>query len=407
MKKNAVFKRKFSLSDLIYAATGYRRQHQHQLVSQLVVEGTGSIAEAHLQNAISKVTASTPACRVRLRGVWGFKYWCADGKPPAVRTLQQEWNGCHDAKLNFIDTPLDLLQGPVAEVVQVVGSKTFLVFRVHHAVMDGVGLVDFVKSVFCALRDEPMENYHSTITVEKLPPGNIAAIPKSINDAAIPFALRHNDTDTIDRARIWQRIPLEGKDSRILLRTILALAHVTRNVDDSTDEVRLHIPVSLRRHLPDEKSSANLIGMLRLDIDKNDSIRSLVKKMGQQLDQQQELPIAANSLSSMLTFWIPLKLVRALEKRYFNAFFRQPKFRCSGIVTSLGNIDLEDCHQGDFIAKSAFCIPVSPLGSPVIVSILSNEQGGELVLSASLALISESEMDSLAQRLHHCLQSAK
>ena len=49
------FSRKLSLSDVSYAASGYRQHHDHQLVCQLVVQGQGRIAEPALLQAVQEV----------------------------------------------------------------------------------------------------------------------------------------------------------------------------------------------------------------------------------------------------------------------------------------------------------------------------------------------------------------
>lgn len=404
MYSNSVFSRKFSLSDLVYAASGYRQDDQFQLVSQFVVEGQGKLEEPALESAIVRVAATNPACRARLAGLWGFKRWRADGTLPRIRTVYREWDGQYEEGLDFIDTPLDLIRGPIAELVQVIGQKTWLVFRIHHAVTDGVGLIDFVTSLFDALNGQEPEHYYSRITLENMPEGNLHAIPSPVRDAPIPFRLTELK-DATDRSRIWQRITVPGKDSRILLRTILALAKATNR--HTPGSVRVHVPVNLRRHLPKEKSSANLIGMIRLDVDEDETLRSLVKKFSHLMDQKQELPIAVKSLTSKAMFWIPLWLLRALEKRIMTTLLSQARFRCSGTVSSLGFQDLNAFSCPGFKATSVLGIPVPPLGTPLMLVIISNEHQSELVISASRALASPNELNELADSIVQGLQSVR
>lgn len=395
MPNNSVFTRRFSLSDLVYAASGYRQHHSNQPVSQLIVEGYGQINHQSLLDAVTIASETSPVCRLRLSGKWGFKRWSADGALPTVHSISREWNGDYSEDLDFIDTPLDLIDGPVAEVIQLVGSKTWLIFRIHHAVTDGVGLVEFVMSVFAALNGKQPQNYHSRITLENMPEGNLDALPATVRNAPVPFPIPPQPINT-DRSRIWQRITLPGKDSRILLRTILALSQLSATSDKRS--ARIQVPVNLRRHLPEEMTSANLIGMIRLDVDHNETLRSLVKKFSVLMEQNQELPVAVKSLTSRAMFWIPLPLLRALEKRVIRQLLRHPAFRCSGTVSSLGMIQLEALSTQSFNAISAFGIPIPPLGTPLMAVIMSNNHQSELVISACQALINPIEFSALAEQ---------
>lgn len=375
------------------------------MVCQLVVEGTGHIDEADLQKAIKKVAITNPAIRVRIRGFWGIRYWTANGPLPRISTIEYEWDGQYRPGLSFIDQPLDLIHGPVAEIVQIKGQKTYLVFRIHHAVTDGVGLVDYVQSILLALNQKEPECFHSKITLEQLPPGNLKAIPPAVRNAAIPYPLDNNNHQEFDRSRVWRRICLQGKDQKVLLKTILVIATLARG--NSEETIRLHVPASLRRHVPEEKTSANLIGMVRLDVEKDESTRTLVKKFNQRLDEKQELPIAVNSLTSKVTHWIPLRLLRFLEEKAMGKLLAQPHFRCSGTASSLGKVSLQECSTKTFQAQGAYGIPVPPLGSPLMAVLLSNESGTEIIISANRTLISDSSMDDLAERFEHLMSEAK
>ena len=398
------YTRKFSLADLIYAASGYRQHDQNQLVSQVVVEGHGTIEESDLKHAVETVSVSCPATRARLRGAWGFKHWSATGPLPHVRTIHQEWDGQYQNGLSFIDKPLDLIRGPVAEIIQVVGTKTFLVFRIHHAVTDGVGLMDFVHSIFLALNQLQPEPFYSKITVEKMPPGNIKAIPPKVSNAALPYPL-NSEPQAPDRSRVWRRLSVAGKDHKILLKVILALAELARQ--DKQQTIRIHVPASLRRHVPNERSSANLVGMVKLDISPEDDCRTLVKKFNARLEEKQELPIAVNSLSSKLALWIPLCVLHKIEKFALSKLLAQPRFSCSGTASSLGKLKLKEYSTETFQAQSCYGIPIPPLGSPVMAVIMSSEASTEIVLSVNRTLISDSAMDTMSEKFHSLVMSLK
>ncbi len=405
MEHSQVFTRKLSLSDLIYAASGYKESDQNQLVCQLIVEGRGSIDEQVLQKAVEKAAHSNPAIRAQLRGFWGIKYWSSTGPLPRIKTIHQEWDGHYRQDSTFIDKPLDLIHGPVAEIIQVIGEKTYLVFRIHHAVTDGVGLMDYVRCVFQALNHQQSESFYSKVTVERLPPGNLKAIPPKVTNALIPFPLDNMNHQEFDRSRLWTRLIIPGKDNKILLKTILAIAELARGC--SEESIRIHVPASLRRHVPREKTSANLIGMVRLDVEKSDTCRTLVKKFNARLEEKQELPIAANSLTSKLTFWVPLRLLRKLEKMAMGKMLERPRFQCSGTASSLGKIEFQEFSTDTFKANGCYGIPVPPLGSPLMAVLVSHDNATEIVLSANRTLISECSMGKISEQFKQIIEISR
>lgn len=394
------FSRKLSLSDVSYAASGYRQHHDHQLVCQLVVQGQGRIAEPALLQAVQEVARFCPAARVRLRGWWVAKRWSACGPLPRVRVVQREWDGLYHPGLDFIDTSLDLIAGPVAEVVQVVGRSTYLVFRAHHAVMDGVGLMDFARALFKLLNGIEPERYDSKVRLEDLPPGNVAAIPSPVSQAQIPFVPQA--AAALDRSRLWRRVSLPGTDNKILLKTMLALSRLAG--DDPVSPVRIHMPVSLRRHIRQERSLSNLIGMLRMDIDVADDCKAVVRKIKQAMGEQQELPVAVNSITSKLAFAVPLMVLHCLQSLVIRSVLQRPRFRCSATTSHIGFVDLQACSTATFAAHTVFGIPVPPLGTPVMVVMMTNQHSTEMVVSVNRTLLNDEGADALVARLRALIE---
>lgn len=395
------FTRKLSLADLTYAASGYRLDHPNQLVCQLVIKGVGRIPDQHLSEAAAEVTRYCPSVRFRLKGFWIAKFWSASGPLPRVRSVIYDWDG-HSEHQDFLDTPLDLIAGPVAEIVQVIGRNTYLVFRVHHAVTDGMGLMEFAQAFFQVLNQAKPRHFLSKVTLEKMPPGNLAAIPPPVSDAPVPYPLQ-SPAAGVDRSRIWKRITLPGNDAKILLKTMLAIAALSRR--ETSVPVRIHMPVSLRRHVPEERSLANLIGMLRIDVEATDTERELVKKIKKVMADKQELPIAVNSVTSKLAFLFPLMVLHLLEKLTIKKLLQQPRFRCSGTTSHVGNIRLDDVSTEKFKADTVFGIPVPPLGTPIMAVIMTNENSTEIVVSANKTLIDDAAMDELVNKLTALIES--
>lgn len=351
--------------------------------------------------AIERAADTFPACRAKLAGRWGFKRWVANGPLPPVRTLFQEWDGHSQEQSAFIDTPFDLVNGPVAEIVQVLGSKSWLVFRFHHAVTDGMGMVEFIKTVFDHINQQTPRSFIGTQTVEDLPGGNLAALPPKVTQVVYPFPNTSRHDDYAGASRVWARIAIDQKDERILLKTLLGLHQVIRPHSPGT--VRFQVPVNLRRHLEDDATSSNMVGMVRLDIEEQDKLRTLVRKFRDRLNQNQELPIAVRSLTSRFMFWIPLNLMRVLGDVALKQTLTRKAFRSSGTISTLGNVDLKQVSAPGFVAESLFGIPPPPLGTPIMAVIISSCHRTEVVLSANCNLADQNQLDSLAMNLQKAI----
>lgn len=109
------------------------------LVIQVCVEGDGAIGYASLERAVAEASRACPGARLVREGRW----WTDSGTAPAVRVLEPG-----SAALRAGLPP----GGPTCEVL-LAGST--VVFRAHHAVMDGRGVLRWAAEVFRALRGEP------------------------------------------------------------------------------------------------------------------------------------------------------------------------------------------------------------------------------------------------------------
>jgi len=405
VSSEAVFSRKLSLPDLAYAASGYRRTDANQVACQLIVEGNGEVPHTLLEQAVARAAALNPVGCMRLAGLWGCKYWRADGPSPRVRTLHYEWDGQYHDGLEFLDGPLDIITGPVAEVIQVLGSKTYLVFRVHHAVADGVGTADFVQSIFDLLNQRQPELFLSRLRLEHLPEGNLENRPAPIKRAVPPFPLPQSVASTTDRRRVWTRLTVPGKDSRILLRTILAVARTAHA--NEAGPVRILVPVNLRRHVPGKLASANLVGMIRLDVTEQDNMRTLLRQFSQRMERKEELPVAVRSLASRLAFWVPLFLLRKLERKIISSHLKKSSFATTGTVSSIGMLDLERFSCAEFQASTLWGFPVTPLGTPLVILLTSSEHQSELILSANRSLLDYPGLQKLATDIGEAMQNAR
>ncbi|MCG8315962.1 MAG: hypothetical protein MI976_22345 [Pseudomonadales bacterium] len=409
--ESLIYSRKISLPDLHYASVGSRAHHQNQVISQCVVEGEGVVNNERITAALVKLAEAVPSCRLLVRGFWGFKRWRATGPLPRVKVLNYEWEGQYQQGLSFLNGPLDLVKGPVAEIIHVISAnKTFFVFRVHHAVMDGVGMQHFILSFFRILREEIPEKYDSPLVFENIPEGDTLVARKPLKQAITPLGSPNNSRfcddssvhDSSAHDSVWHRLSIPVNDMLLLIKVVLALAEVAR--EDQQGSVRFNVPIDLRRQLADDvKTSGNFVGNVVLDVAEDESVRSLTKKFNRQLGVARIL-VAAKRLSRIVR-WTPFFIVQWVVTGILKRSVGRSHFTFSGTVSTIGFVELSAFSTDDFRASSYFGIPLAPKLSPMFVVVTSSEKGSEVVLGASQAMASGDRLVRLANKLRLKLNS--
>ena len=398
----SVYRRRLSVVDIQYAALGSRITDSNQIILQHVVEGTGHIDNELVKDCVKQLARAVPSCHLLLKGRWGFKEWRAEGPLPTVKTIYQEWDGHYQPDTGFLDQPLDLFHGPVSEIIQVVSKdRTFIVFRAHHAVMDGVAMQSFIHNFFRILREEPAENQHSELTVEDLQTWDVTTQPREMIQKAITPLGEKQQSINGNPTRTWQRISTNANDMLVLSKVMVAMSELAR--EQQQGNVRINAPVDLRRYLPSqEKTGANFVGNIIVDIEEGDTLKIVTKKFNRQYAAISKDIDGAQKLSKVLR-WVPFTLVKQLAKRISKQHHQKTHFGFSGTVSTIGYVKLREYSTEHFTAHSFFGIPISQLLTPVFVSVISTEQGSELVLGAPANMASDNRLANMAEKLQQKL----
>ncbi|HEV7445963.1 MAG TPA: hypothetical protein VGO18_25535, partial [Steroidobacteraceae bacterium] len=140
------------------AGTSTRTLDSSRIIT-MVLEGEGVLAYRQLEGALRLVIAANPGLRLRLQGTRHRARWTGDRAiPPSLRVIENcAWDGSSHCGMEAIEeTPLTLNPGPGAELLVATGAVTRIILRVHHALMDGSGILHFFEELFRALRCEPL-----------------------------------------------------------------------------------------------------------------------------------------------------------------------------------------------------------------------------------------------------------
>ena len=140
-----------------------------QRVNQFVLEGEGDLVLKDWQNAVVGAVAAYPAIRLICKGHLGFTRWVNEGPLPHVELIENHhWNGISSEGAPFAQRTLSLREGPCAEIILLPGSPARVVFRTHHALMDGMGMLIFIEAVFQALRGEEITGNNTSVSIKEL-----------------------------------------------------------------------------------------------------------------------------------------------------------------------------------------------------------------------------------------------
>jgi hypothetical protein len=341
-----------------------------------VVEGRGQLDPAVLQAAVAEAAVANPGVRVRLKGFLGFSRWVDSGIAPDVRAIAgSDWEGSNERATEFMSQPFDPLGGGAIADVWLVGcgdGRTRIVFRALHAAIDGRGLLHWIREVFRALRGETLQGSDSTlmdIEVQQRYRDKVIPGPKEPPRNWIPVV----EPGPVEPLRyIWRRAVIGRPVSNMLTKTVAFLAQrARRRLPDSA--VAFTIPVDLRGLRVDEMSVGNLTGYVDLNVGADDTPRSLVQRLADNIRGYADCRVAP---AIRLLWWLPIRLLAyRLRRRVNRLLFTANRFLPSGGVVSIGKLMPEWFSCAGFQGRPPYAIPPA-VGKLNVIFIASPPEPG-------------------------------
>ena len=381
-------------------------------ILQVVVEGVGDFDEADLVAAVDRATAANPGCRLRKAG----KEWVSDGPAPRVRVVAGTVGSDGVAEIPALHDPLPE-DGALCEVLWCPGETSALVFRASHAIMDGQGRSLWMADVFRALRGEELVGAPSRITeidvFEHVDAAKAAAAATATAGTATeaggkaeagaaeqtaancPSPLGEPGKDTGGAHRTaWARRTVDGYHPGLVAKVATALTGIY-----GLDVARFGVAFDLRRHLPDELTTGNLVQTVMVDVPAGQTWEALYERLLAMM--------AANREVTQRTEWGMLRLpVPVLRQIIKLGEAGPPAKRRYGSVTAVNHLsraEAVDFCTPTFEAQTVYSAPLlSGMAAPDLNLI---EVGGrtELVLSwrggAETTERMESVLDQVADAL--------
>ncbi|MFF3460693.1 non-ribosomal peptide synthetase [Streptomyces sp. NPDC002730] len=283
-----------------------------------------------------------------------------------------------DSLRTDLDAHLDPTAGRGCEVALVAGPRPTVVFRAHHAVMDGRGLLSWASDVFRALRGEepvgaPSPLYDLALLGELTDSSGVARRERQMANWRSPLARWGSGTGRgADRcAAHWVRRTVDGAYPGLVAKTAAAIA------DFSGAATRVMVPVDLRRHRPDLRSTANLSLPVFVEGRPGEPWEAWHERLLQALVDGRELAAGEETALARLPLGVLGPLLRATD-RATSALGRYP---CSALVSHLGRIEPKDLRAPGFEAETAYSLPVQVPFTPVSFTALEFGSHTQLVMS--------------------------
>lgn len=365
----------------------------------LVLEGEGALDADAFERAVTQAAGANPGVAVLLRGVLRRTRWVGGGPAPRVRRVDgAAWDGRGPAGAPWLAERIDPRRGPLVEVLLVEGAPPRVVFRMHHAVMDGRGLLLFVDDVFRALRGEALEGSASEVTdVDLARALSPAKNSPRREDCLAPTGARRG----AESRSTWRRLSVAGRVSRPLPAVLHCIANIART--HSEGDVRVGIPVDLRDRTQVGRSTANLTGILDLELPVGAGPPELQAALEGALAQHRA---AAFVLEAEFIRGIPLWLATAVARASTRRVCRANRYNSSGTVSNLGLLPVERFAAPDFRTRAAFLIPPGTPSHACFVTLCGHAGGLEAVVTMPEDLASDGRLDALVVALGAALSAS-
>ena len=358
---------------------------------QIVLEGSGTFDVNLWKNAVAVASAANPGARMVLKGHIHFSRWVDSGLTPPVRVMStREWDSFGSVGSDVIDN-YSPRTGPMAEVILLEGEPARVLFRSHHALMDGRCAVTWAGDVFRALRGEPVVDSEDRITENTL----LNISPKRPNATAgcgfiAPTGAAAGDA----RGFLWGRRVVTGRFSSLLPRIMILTAREAWRHGEG--RVRFSIPVDLRPRRPGLKSSGNLTNAINLEVTPQSTVDSIAAEIADRLKQRRDGYL---SIGERMISFLPLCLMERLILRLARQGFRTGEYLYSGIISNQGLFDIEAFQGGGFAARTVYATPACLETVPFSLCITGMRDEVNLLAAMPRPLASGGRMEELLSRI--------
>ncbi|TCO44753.1 non-ribosomal peptide synthetase [Actinocrispum wychmicini] len=323
-------------------------------VVQLVVEGDGEITLPDLAHAVAVASEACPGARLSRVD----RTWVDSGKAPRVRQVPK-------GDLTTMAATHRPIDG--CEVLLLPGA---VVFRAAHAVMDGHGVLTWATDVFRVLRGEQPEGATSTMTETDL----LDRLGVTNNETRPPLECPSplgQPQRTWRRRTLWRRLTIDGTHPALVAKVATALTAIY-----GLETAHYAIAVDLRRHTPEELSTANLSQSTVYEVHSSDQWDGVHERLLRALAEKREL----SGRVDPAILKMPVPVMRALIKVLDVRSARRNRYAATSTLSHLGRVDLNTLSTPSFHAFTVYSLSTLSTAGPPEVNMVECAGRTEITL---------------------------
>lgn len=372
-------------------------KYRYPVIIELVVEGTGAIDAETLQQAVNTASQANPGTRLIAEGRLHATRLVDSGVAPPVRRIDGAgWSGYGSEGLPFYRYPLPIRSGPSCDVILMTGAPFRILFRGHHAVIDGQGLMMWIADVFRVLRGEAPVGSSFTESVDQFRRITKAKEPKWTGGQCVaPTGMPQGRESRV----LFSRLELPGPISALMPRLMLLTAQAARQ-HHPDGRVVFGVPISLRHRKPELRSSSNLSRAVYVDITPATTIADIEQAIHRHRQADGRLAFA----EAVIPF-LPLWVLRKILERGYQKASDTGRYWVSGFASNVGRFETKQFSFPGFTAQSLFFLPTSTCSIPIFFIVLGIDDRVSVSVSMPENLASGGRFDALVGHLRRGLTS--
>ena len=337
-----------------------------------------------IEEAINEVLKQSPGVNMYLKG----KEYFEQTEPVKIRQINIDDEDVFNReefreKVPYKDHSLEVLLVKNRE-------KTYLVFRVLHSALDGMGVLGFVRNVMRYLNGEEIIQCISDITdidflkrhesyrksEPKLPKTKIKGA-QQINE----YVLK------------WKNIEVPGYHLATIARPVRIMADLSES-----DSTRIMIPTDIRKHEKGSFFNTNLTLPFFLDIKKTDTNEDIFAQMLTLLKEKKELNEANANYYNYGN--LPGFVRRGSVKYLINSAHKNNTFTVGGLISHLGKINLDSLNNPYITFEDFLSLPIQQPLCPL--SIVTAQYNNKTIIT--LAYYEDQLSDSMIDELEKTIK---
>ena len=396
------FYRSLSPLEASYVAT---EEAEHApFINQFLMKGEGTLDLEEWKAASNKVAEANPGIRLKIKGFWGRRYWDDKGPEPSVRKITTDWDGISPENAPDLFEAMNSRKGPNAEIILIESSNAppSVLFRTHHALTDGMGMLHWIDECFRALRGEALVGSKGTANEWDIIKQHEAP-ERTIFDGNCASLLPIS-TNPEQRYCRWIHTQWPLKSTKNILPKLLLASTIIARRNHKEGRTLFRVPSDLRWYQGKghEFSMANASGAFDIETSEESTIDSLRSEIRKGMKNKADLSVFPSNF--YLANWLPKSILQPKADVLKN-IHSSGKYRMTGTISYVGERNFETMYYDKFAIKTLCGIPIALENRGFFIGATNTKEMLSINLGVPRAIATHDELLKLGEELHQVYDS--